>query len=74
MAASAPGQAPDVSGLAATTIRVYNGATTTMPVTLATLEGIFGVTAERVESATSTADFVVITGTATPSLTPPPAP
>ena len=54
MAASAPGQAPDVSGLAATTIRVYNGAETTMPVTLATLEGIFGVTAERVESATST--------------------
>lgn len=74
MAASAPGQAPDVSGLAATTIRAYNGAATTMPITLATLEGTFGVSAERVESATSTADFVVITGTGTPSLTPPPAP
>jgi LCP family protein required for cell wall assembly len=74
MAASAPARAPDVGGLAATTIRVYNGAEATMPVTLATLEGIFGVTAERVESATSTADFAVITGTGTPSLTPPPAP
>ena len=74
MAASAPGQAPDVSGLAGTKIRVYNGAEATMPVTLATLEGIFGATAELVESATSTADVVVITGTGTPSLTPPPAP
>ena len=74
MAASAPGQKPDVTGLAATTIRVYNGNEATMPVTVATLESIFGVTAELVTSPTATADIVVITGTATPALTAPPAP
>jgi hypothetical protein len=74
IASSAPGQKPDVTGLAATTIRVYNGAEATMPVTVATLETLFGVTAELVDNATATADIVVITGTGTPSLTPPPAP
>jgi LCP family protein required for cell wall assembly len=74
MAASAPAQKPDVTGIAATTIRVYNGAEATMPITVTTLENLFGVTAELVDNATATADIVVITGTGTPSLTPPPAP
>ena len=74
MAASAPGLAPDVSGLPTTTIRVYNGAETTMPRTVETLEALFDVTAELVDDASATADIVVITGTETPSLTPPPAP
>ncbi|MBI2776735.1 MAG: LCP family protein [Chloroflexi bacterium] len=74
IAASAPGQKPDVTGLATTTIRVYNGAETTMPLTVTTLEGLFGVTAELVDNASATANVVVITGTGTPSLTPPPIP
>ncbi|MBX9698010.1 MAG: hypothetical protein K2X74_01180, partial [Acetobacteraceae bacterium] len=65
---------PDVTGLAATTIRAYNGAEATMPLTMATLEGLFGVTAELVADPRATADIVVITGTGTPRLTPPPAP
>ncbi|HET9435613.1 MAG TPA: LCP family protein [Candidatus Limnocylindrales bacterium] len=73
MSASAPGQRPDVEG-APTIVRVYNGAEASMPLTVATLEGLFGVTAELVDNATATADIVVITGTQTPSLTPPPAP
>jgi len=74
MAASAPGQRPDVQDLATTTIRVYDGAETSMPLTVSTLESIFGVTAELIASPATTADIVVITGTGTPSLTPPPAP
>ncbi len=74
MSAAAPGEKPDVTGLAATTLRVYNGAETTMPRTVATLESLFGVTAELVDNAGATADIVLITGTGTPSLTPPPAP
>jgi LCP family protein required for cell wall assembly len=74
MAASAPAQKPDVTGLPTTTLRVYNGAETTMPVTVSTLEALFGVTAELIDNDTATADVVVITGTATPALTPPPAP
>ena len=74
MAASAPGLAPEVSGLPTTTIRVYNGAETSMPRTVATLEALFDAVAEPIDDATATADIVVITGTDTPSLTPPPAP
>ncbi|MES2208785.1 MAG: LCP family protein [Chloroflexota bacterium] len=74
IAASAPSQKPDVSGLPGTTIRVYNGAETTMPLTVAALEGIFSATVELVASPSSTADFVIITGTTTPALTPPPIP
>jgi len=74
MSASAPGQKPDVTGLAATTIRVYNGAEATMPLTIATLEGLFGVTAEPIADPTATADIVIVTGRGTPSLTAPPAP
>ena len=74
MAASAPPQAPDVSGLATTTIRVYNGAEASAPLTIAALEGAFGVKADLVTDPTATANIVIITGKATPSLTPPPIP
>lgn len=74
MDASAPSQKPDVSGLATTTIRVYNGAEASAPLTVAALESAFGVKAELVTDPTATADIVVITGKTTPSLTPPPIP
>lgn len=74
IAASAPGLKPDVKGLADTTIRVYNGAETSMPLTVATLEGLFGVTADLVDDPTATADVVIITGAATPAVTAPPIP
>ena len=74
IAASAPGQKPDVSRLAGTTIRVYNGAETSMPLTIAALEGLFGVSADLLVNPTATADIVIITGGDTPSLTPPPVP
>ncbi len=74
IAASAPGLKPDVSRLADTTVRVYNGAETSMPLTVATLEGLFGVTAELVDDPSATADVVIITGADTPALTPPPLP
>jgi len=74
MAASAPSQKPDVSGLATTTIRVYNGAETTAPLTIAALEGVFGTKAQVLTDPAATADIVIITGTGTPSLTPPPIP
>jgi hypothetical protein len=74
IAASAPNQKPDVSGRTATTIRVYNGAETRLPVTVETLSTIFGVTVEPVVDPTVRVDVVVITGTGTPDLTPPPAP
>ena len=67
IAASAPGLKPDVKGLADTTIRVYNGAETSMPLTVATLEGLFGVTADLVDDPTATADVVIGTpGTCRP--------
>ena len=74
IAASAPGLEPDVKGLADTTIRVYNGAETSMPLTVATLEGLFGVTADLVDDPSATADVVIITGAATPAVTAPPIP
>ena len=74
IAASAPSQKPDVTGLAATTIRVYNGAETAAPLTIAALEGVFGVKAQLVTDPAAVADIVIITGTGTPSLTPPPIP
>lgn len=74
IAASAPNQEPDVNGLPATTVRAYNGAETSLPLTLAALEQVFGVTVEPVTDPAVRVDFVVITGDATPELTPPPAP
>ncbi len=74
IAASAPGLKPDVKGLADTTIRVYNGAEASMSLTVATLEGVFGVTADLVSDPSATADIVIITGAATPAVTAPPIP
>ena len=74
MAAAAPNQRPDTSGLSDTTIRAYNGAEDAFPLTAATLAEIFGVTIEPLTDPTVPADFIVITGIATPQLTAPPAP
>jgi LCP family protein required for cell wall assembly len=74
MAASAPTQRPDASGLSATTIRVYNGAESRLPATLAELSSIFGVQATPVADPAMAADIVIITGKSSPDLTPPPAP
>ena len=74
MAATAPIQKPDISKPPTTVIRAYNGAETTFPLTLAALEDVFGVKATPVTDPNARIDFEVITGGATPELTPPPAP
>jgi polyisoprenyl-teichoic acid--peptidoglycan teichoic acid transferase len=74
MDATAPNQRPDTSGLQKTTIRAYNGAADSMPLTLAALQQAFGVQVQPVTDASARADFVVITGANTPQLTPPPVP
>jgi hypothetical protein len=74
MDATAPNQRPDTTGLQQTTIRAYNGAATSMPLTLAALQQAFGVQAEEKTDPAVHADFVVITGVQTPELTPPPVP
>ena len=74
MAASAPNQKPDTTGLNATTIRAYNGAEGTYPLTVAALREVFGVEVTPLTDAAVRVDFVIITGDATPQLTPPPAP
>jgi LCP family protein required for cell wall assembly len=74
LAASAPNQRPDVSGLASTTIRAYNGAETSLPLTAAALAEVFGVAVTPVADSAVRVDFVIITAASTPDLTPPPAP
>ena len=74
MDATAPNQRPDTTGLRKTTIRAYNDAADRLPLTLAALEQVFGVQVEAVTNPSIRADFVVITGVATPQLTPPPVP
>jgi LCP family protein required for cell wall assembly len=74
IAASAPNQKPDTTGLTATTVRVYNGAETRFPLTVAALQQVFGVTVIPVVDAAMRTDFVIITTKATPQLTAPPAP
>jgi LCP family protein required for cell wall assembly len=74
IAATAPNQRPDVSGLPGTTIRVYNGAADRDPLTLAALAKVFGVQPVAVTDPNVHVDFIVITGGATPNLTPPPLP
>ncbi|HUQ44161.1 MAG TPA: LCP family protein [Candidatus Limnocylindria bacterium] len=74
IAASAPNQRPDVDGLPATTIRVYNGAETELPLTFEALKLVFGVEPTPVTDPAVRIDFEVITGSSTPQLTPPPAP
>jgi LCP family protein required for cell wall assembly len=74
MAATAPNQKPDVRGLTPATIRAYNGAEETFPLTTAALENVFGVTVVPIDDPAVRVDFMVITGTSTPRLTPPPVP
>ena len=74
MAATAPIQKPDVSKPPATIIRAYNGAETTLPLTLAALQEVFGVVVTPITDPNVRVDFVIITGGGTPQLTPPPAP
>ena len=74
LAASAPNQKPDATGLKTTTIRAYNGAEETFPLTLAALKTVFGVEVTPIADPATRVDFVIITGDATPDLTPPPAP
>ena len=74
MDATAPNLRPDTNGLQQTTIRVYNGAADSMPLTLAALQQVFGVQVEQKTDPAMRADFVVITGFQTPQLTPPPVP
>jgi LCP family protein required for cell wall assembly len=74
IAASAPNQKPDVRGSATTIIRAYNGAETSLPLTAAALQTVFGVTVKPVADPSVRVDFSVITAGSTPQLTPPPAP
>jgi hypothetical protein len=74
IAATAPIQKPDVGKPATTILRAYNGAETTFPLTLAALQEVFGVQVTPVTDPNIRVDFEVITGGATPQLTPPPAP
>jgi LCP family protein required for cell wall assembly len=74
LAASAPNQTPDTTGLSATTVRAYNGAEERFPLTFAALQTVFGVTVAPVTDAAVRVDFIVITADSTPQLTAPPAP
>jgi hypothetical protein len=74
VAATAPNQRPDTTGLSGTTVKAYNGADQSDPLTTAMLEQVFGVTVVPVTDPNVHVDFVVITGKSTPELTPPPAP
>ena len=74
MAATAPRQQPDVSGLRGTTVRAYNGAEEQFPLTVQALRRVFGVEVEPVSDPGTHIDFVIITGVETPQLTPPPVP
>ena len=74
LAATAPNQRPDTSGLPQTTVRAYNGAETQFPLTVEALREVFGVEVEPVTDPAIRIDFVIITGVQTPQLTPPPVP
>ncbi|MBP1705801.1 MAG: cell envelope-related transcriptional attenuator [Chloroflexi bacterium] len=73
LAASAPNQRPDISP-ATTVIRVYNGAESRMPASVALLEKLFKVTPKLVTDPAMRADIVVIVGAKTPKYQAPPAP
>jgi LCP family protein required for cell wall assembly len=74
IAATAPNQRPDVTGLSTTTVRTYNGAGDRDPLTVAALRQVFGVEPVAVTDPKVHVDFVVITARTTPNLTPPPLP
>ncbi len=64
----------DSSGYTGTVVTFYNGAEQNMPETVRVLQKAFGVTIETKTDPTVKADVIVITGSATPGLTPPPTP
>jgi LCP family protein required for cell wall assembly len=74
IAATAPNQRPDTTGRSGTTVKAYNGAETTFPLTVAALQKAFNVTVVPVSDPNVRVDFVVITANSTPELTPPPVP
>jgi LCP family protein required for cell wall assembly len=74
ISATAPNQKPDTTGLSGTTIRAYNGAETTFPLTVAALQTTFHVTVVPVSDPNVRVDFAIITAKSTPVLTPPPVP
>ena len=57
-----------------TVIKVYNGRETSLPVTVALLEKVFGVQAVLVNDPSVTVDIIVTTGKATPNLVAPSGP
>jgi polyisoprenyl-teichoic acid--peptidoglycan teichoic acid transferase len=73
LSATAPNQRPGSTG-PGTTVKAYNGAETTFPLTVATLQKVFDVTVVPVTDPRVGVDFVVVTSKATPELTPPPVP
>jgi polyisoprenyl-teichoic acid--peptidoglycan teichoic acid transferase len=74
LAATAPIQKPDTTGLSTTTIRAYNGALDKFPQTVEELTKVFGVTIVPITNAAVRVDFEIITGGSTPQLTAPPVP
>ena len=69
VAASAPNQRPPAGAVPANTIiRVYNGAETKLPLTMALLEQAFGVQALPVTDPAVRVDVIVTTGRKTPTL------
>jgi LCP family protein required for cell wall assembly len=74
ISATAPNQKPDTTGLSGTTIRAYNGAETTFPLTVAALQQAFHAIVVPISDPKVRVDFAVITAQSTPILTPPPVP
>jgi len=73
LTASAPNQRPN-SRPSRTQILAYNGAETRFPATTAFLTEMLGVAVTPTQDPTARVDFLVVTATTTPNLTPPPAP
>jgi LCP family protein required for cell wall assembly len=71
--ASAPTTKPDVTGLTATRIVVYNGAEARLTETIAFLESTFKVQVALKQDAAVHVDVIITTGSATPNLEAPPA-
>jgi LytR cell envelope-related transcriptional attenuator len=75
VAASAPNQRPPAGPVPADTIiRVYNGAETKLPLTLALFQSVFGVEAVPVTDPTVKVDVIITTGLKTPTLQAPAIP
>ena len=74
MIASAPYQQPDLRGLTATRIVVYNGVESRLPNTIKLLKQVFGAKVTFATDKTVRVDVIITTAPSTPDLTPPPAP